>query len=244
MACSPAQEFTRRTGSPRGENSHTAAIPACATARPPAASTASPSGPDPPDICTNRPTRASVPSGGQQLAAPDGVGARGGDVEEGLRRVQRDAVRTGHVGEQRLDPPRGTDAEQPAGGVVQPGLPLVGQVEVAAAGKDQVVEAAEALGVAALTHGRDGAAAGVEGRQPALVVGDEDPAVGADLQPVRPEAGRPRPSNPAARDGRRGCGVHAGPAAPICGIRHRTIEHTRLPSSVFHTPSRLYYQVL
>src|SRR3990172_3624072 len=71
-------------------------------------------------------------------------------------------------------------------GIRDPGLSLVGEVEIAVGREVQVVQALEALAVGGLEQRLDPSAPRVEYQQPALVVGDEDPPVLVDLEAVRP----------------------------------------------------------
>jgi hypothetical protein len=66
----PMHELMRSSGSPRGENIHTAPITARATKRFPFWPTASPSGPVPPDIWMKRPTRLMPPSSADLNTTP------------------------------------------------------------------------------------------------------------------------------------------------------------------------------
>ena len=67
---------------------------------------------------------------------------------------------------------------------MHPGLALVGEIDVAVRGEDQIIDALEALRPAPLQHQRHLAAARIERHEPMAVVGDEDPAVARDLQAV------------------------------------------------------------
>ena len=68
---------------------------------------------------------------------------------------------------------------------MQPGLALVGEVQIAIAGEHEVVQPFEALRRQQVGKRRDGTAFRVEHHDAVAVVGDEDAAVLVDLQPVR-----------------------------------------------------------
>jgi len=67
---------------------------------------------------------------------------------------------------------------------VQSGLALVGEVEVAGAIEDEVVDALEALAVAPVEQRRHAAGSHVDDLQPVAVVGDQQLPWCAPLQPV------------------------------------------------------------
>ncbi len=120
-----------------------------------------------------------------QRHAPDAIAARDRDVEDVLRAVEHDAVGTWHGVDDQLEPAVGAQPIDAAGRVVQTGLSLVGEIKIAVAGENQIVDALEALGPASLEHGRDAAANRIEQHDAVSVIRDEDPAVLGDLQPVR-----------------------------------------------------------
>ena len=76
-------------------------------------------------------------------------------------------------------------APQPPGRVVQPGLALIGEIEVAIAREMQIVEPLEALAMRPVEKHFDLARVGVEQHQPLFVIGDEDASVAVDFEAVR-----------------------------------------------------------
>src|SRR5581483_5689172 len=123
---------------------------------------------------------------GHERQAPDLLRARDRDVGLRVAVVERDAVRRGRVVDDALERSVLAEAKHPPRRIGDPGLPLVGEVQIAVVREVQVVEALEALAERGLDDGLDAAAPRVEEHQPALVVGDEDAPVLVDLQPVRP----------------------------------------------------------
>ena len=123
---------------------------------------------------------------GHQRQPPHGIAAGHADIEHVLRLVHDQAVGAGHGVDQHRELARRVVAIDAAGRIVQAGLALVGEVEIAIGGEEEIVDALEALGAAMVDHRRHLAARGIEQDDAALVVGDEDTTVLVDFQPVRP----------------------------------------------------------
>jgi len=118
-------------------------------------------------------------SGSRQTAL-----ARGRDVELILGRTQHDPVRTGNRIDQKLRRAALAQPTDASGRIVQTGLTLVGEIEIAVAREHEVVHALEALRPARLDERRHLAAVRVEQHDPPLVVGDEDAAIPVNLETV------------------------------------------------------------
>ena len=69
---------------------------------------------------------------------------------------------------------------------MQASLPLVGEIDVAAGSNMQIVASPERFGIARGQHRQHLPCPRVELHDPVHVVGDEDAALGVDLQPVGP----------------------------------------------------------
>ncbi len=121
---------------------------------------------------------------GQQRHAPHAVAACDGQIQHAAVGRKRHAVGAGHVVQQQIELAVGAQAVEAPGRVMQPALPLVGEVEIAFGIEDQVVHALEALAVAALQVRRHMAGGDVEPHQPVLVVGDEQRAGIEELHAV------------------------------------------------------------
>lgn len=67
---------------------------------------------------------------------------------------------------------------------MQPGLALIGEIDVAVAREHQIVDALEPLRPSAVDDGRDGSGFGIEFHQPVAIVGDDDATVAGDRQAV------------------------------------------------------------
>ena len=122
-----------------------------------------------------------------QRQPPDLVGARHGDQRGAHVRRHNDAVRARHGADQASEAAvRRFQAVDSPGRILQPGLALVGEEQVSVRGEEQIVDTLEAFGARRVQKGSDLPGAQVEQHEAALVVGDEDPPVLVDLQPVRP----------------------------------------------------------
>ena len=170
-----------------------------------------------------------------QRQAPDRIAARHADIEHGLGLVHHQPVGARHGVHEHRQPARRVVAIDATGRVVQAGLALIGEIEIAVGSKEQVVHALEAFRAARLKQGRDLAGAGIEQEDAALVIGDEDAAVPVDLEPVRPAVifGHQRPF---------ACGADAEDAAErnvgdveIAG----TIEARPLEEGIEQLPHRI-----
>jgi hypothetical protein len=68
---------------------------------------------------------------GRQRHAPNLVGARHCDEQKALLGVDDDAVRARNRVEQACEPPIRRELPDPAGGIMHPGLALIGEIEIA-----------------------------------------------------------------------------------------------------------------
>ena len=76
----------------------------------------------------------------------------------------------------------------PPGRIMQSGLPLVGEIDVAITSNVQVVAAAEGFGIARGYYRLHPSRLRIELHEAVPIVGHEDTSVGRDFQPVRPAA--------------------------------------------------------
>ena len=130
-----------------------------------------------------KPTLTTSPlrvNGTRQMA----VAACNGDIEDRLIAIHHQTVGARHIVEQTGDVAIGADAENAPGGVVQTGETLIGEIEVAVARKEEVVDRLEALEIGAHQVGRHLAAQRIEQHDSVLVVGDEDAPVLMDLESI------------------------------------------------------------
>src|SRR6266571_1487104 len=118
--------------------------------------------------------------------APDLLRTRDRDVHLRVRGVERDAVGGGGVVDDALQLAVDAQPIHAPARIGDPGLSLVGEVEVAVVGEMQVVQALESFAERGGEVGLDFPGLRVEQHQAALVVGDEHPAALVDLEPVRP----------------------------------------------------------
>src|SRR5579864_6258404 len=121
-----------------------------------------------------------------QRQAPDLLRARDGDIDLGVLRVQRDAVRRGRVDDQALQLAACPQTVYAPARIGDARLSLVGEVEVTVVGEVQVVETLEPFAEGGLEQRLDLSGLRIEQHQATPVVGDEDAAVLVDLQAVRP----------------------------------------------------------
>ena len=141
---------------------------------------------------------------------PDRVRAGHRDVEHRLVAGHDQPVRARDSVDKAFEAPvRGPVPPHPAGGIVQPGEALIGEVKVAVRGEEEVVEALEVREAVPVEEGVDPPAHGVELHDAVHEVRDEDPAVPVDLEPVRlafvlrdhvPVAGRAHSEDAPVRD--------------------------------------------
>ncbi len=121
----------------------------------------------------------------EQGDLPDRIGARDGEEQHILRLVEHQAVGAGHIAQQAFEPAAvGAQAVEPARGIGQARLPLVGEVHVAVAGEDQVVGRLEAFERGALQERPDLARRRIEDHDAVLVIADESAAVLVELEAV------------------------------------------------------------
>ena len=121
-----------------------------------------------------------------QRQPPHCVGARHADIEHVLALVHDEAVGARHGVDQLGELARRVVAIDAAGRIMQPGLALVGEIEIAVGRKEEIVDALEALRRPCLDQRRRLAVRRIEQDDAALVVGDEDAAVLVDFEPVGP----------------------------------------------------------
>src|SRR5262245_14652683 len=80
----------------------------------------------------------------------------------------------------------GSKAVDASGWILQAGLALVGEVEIAIAREGEVVGARETFATRVLDHGRHRARLWIELHHPAAMIGNENAAVLVDGEPVGP----------------------------------------------------------
>ena len=156
---------------------------------------------------------------GHERPPPDAVAAGRGDEEHLFGRVEHEAVGARHVREQQFQPPVGAQAVHAPGRIVQAGLALVGEKDVAGGADREVVEALEAFRIAMGEHRADRAGRGIQLHEAAPVVGDENAAVLVDAQSVGPAV-------VFACEGPVACGRNAEDAA------ERDIDHVEVARAV------------
>ncbi|CAM3718679.1 hypothetical protein BOBR111200_04610 [Bordetella bronchialis] len=122
----------------------------------------------------------------QQGPAPDRIASRNGGVEEGLVAVQGDAIGAGHIVQQAIQLAGRRQPVHAPRGIVQAGLSLVGEIEIARGIEGQVVGPLEAFGIPVAQRRIDGAGLRVQAQDAAPVVGDPQPAVGMDGDAIGP----------------------------------------------------------
>jgi len=124
---------------------------------------------------------------GHERQAPDRIGTRDRDEELAARLVEHETVGARHRVDQAVEPAPGRQAIDATRGIVQAGLSLVGEIEVAVRRDMQVVRPLEAFAAIGLDERRDAAAPRIESHDAALVIGDhEAPSIGMQLHAVRP----------------------------------------------------------
>ena len=121
----------------------------------------------------------------QKHRPPDTVAARDRQKQQRARGIEHNPVGTGDVVEQAFKRPLRALAKDAPGWVLQPRLPLVGEIERTACIKEKVVQAFEAFGTVALQKGRDRAGCRIDPQQPEFVVGDDQLPLRVDLESVR-----------------------------------------------------------
>src|SRR6476660_4015287 len=127
----PAQDLMRAIDSPLGANTNTCPSDACATNSRPALSIVSPSGP----IGAEHRTEAADLGDAAVLhegQAPDRVVARHRHEQYGFAGIEHQAVGADAGVNKAVEPPVRRKAKNPPGRIVQPGLSLVGKIDVAA----------------------------------------------------------------------------------------------------------------
>ena len=121
-----------------------------------------------------------------QRNAPHGIGACHADIDDALVQIEHDAIRARDRIDEARKLPRRRVAVDAACGIVQPGLALIGEVEIAVRREVEIVDALEALRADGLDERRHLPARHVERHDPALVVRDERTAVCVKLEPIWP----------------------------------------------------------
>ena len=108
------------------------------------------------------------------------AGTRGCDEDDLLGPVEGDPVRARNVVDQHRELAARREPIDTTAAIVQAGLALVCEVEVAVAREDEIVDALEPFFVGSFQERRDRTRAGVEQHQAVPVVGNEDAPVAMD----------------------------------------------------------------
>src|SRR5262249_6269349 len=119
-------------------------------------------------------------------AAPDLVRARHRDEERAARLVDHESVGTRHGRKEAIEAAGRREAIHASRRIVQPRLPLVGEVAVAIAVEGEVVDAPERFAVAMAEDHFPFPTGRVEPQYPLAVIRDPDAAVLVDRKAVGP----------------------------------------------------------
>ena len=134
---------------------------------------------------SERTRRLSKPIRRAAWAPPYAIAARDRHQNSRLLEVQHDAVRAGNSIQQFFENAIGSQPVDLAAGILQSGLTLIGEIQIARTGKHQVVGAFEVLDLTSVYNARNGSTVWVEQQDALLVVGDKDTAVAMDLEAIR-----------------------------------------------------------
>ena len=120
-----------------------------------------------------------------QRNAPDRVVARHREKDDVLGRVEDEPIGTWNVIKNAVELAVRPQPVQSAGRILQPGLSLVGEIQVAVRGEQEIIRALETLQRRAIEIGFDFSGARIQHHDAVLVVGDEGAPVLVELETVR-----------------------------------------------------------
>ena len=119
-----------------------------------------------------------------ERGAPHRVVARHGDEQHAFGGIKHEAVRADAGVDEAIELAARTQPIDTPGRIVQAGLALIGEIDVAIFGEMQVVAALEQLRVARGQHWQHLACAGIELHDSATVVGDENAPFASIFSPL------------------------------------------------------------
>jgi hypothetical protein len=121
-----------------------------------------------------------------QRQSPDLIGARHGEEQRLLVLREYEPVGARDLVDEAIDIAVDAQAKHASARVLQAGLPLIGEIEIAVAGEGEIVRSLEAFAAYMFEHRFDASARHIQRHDAALVIGDEDAAIFVNGKTVRP----------------------------------------------------------